>query len=147
SLYPVLFLALLSTLGCDEDIEILSADQAATHGDVEFRMGKYSIQYLELSDEQGETFSYPDPVLVVPLTITNRGDDKINYQPAHNARQMSESETPLLYPSPPVTEDGIDWESFKRRPITGVNLGRGKLESQIQSPKSLAPGEEITDIY
>lgn len=147
-LLPLALVGMVATLGCKEEPMLVSASEAAVYGGVEFRLGQYSIQYLELSDESGQTYSYPDPVFVVPLTVANRGEDSIEYRPVHGVGQMSEATTPLLYPAPVVGEDGkVDWATFTRRPISGVNIERGRLAGQQRQARTLQPGDEVTDLY
>lgn len=145
-LLPAL-VGMVAALGCKEEPSLISASQPAIYGGVEFHLGQYSIQYLELSDEGGQTYAYPDPVLVIPLTVTNRGDDGIEYQPAHGGAAMSEGSTPLLYPAPVAGDDGVDWANFKKRPISGVNLERGRVAGQLRQTVTLQPGEDVTDLY
>jgi hypothetical protein len=132
-------------VGCEEKPEIFPADQPALYGGVEFELGRYTIRYLELADEDGQTYEYPKPVLVVPLTIRNRGEAELAYNPTHRSQQMSEAETPLLFPGP--TTEEVDWKEFSRRPIPGVVIERGQLEGQLTRAVSLAPGDEVTDLF
>ncbi len=145
-IFPVSLLALVALflIGCDEKPQVFPADQPALYQGVEFELGTYTIRYLELTDD-GQTYEYPDPVLVVPLTIRNRGESELAYNPTHRNQEMSEASTPLLMPG--VAGDEIDWEAFSRRPIPGVVVERGTVEGQRQRSANLAPGEELTDLF
>ena len=143
---PVAILALgaVVLVGCEQNPEVFPADQAALHGGMEFELGRYTIRYLELTDE-GQTFEYPNPVLVMPLTIRNRGESEFAYNPTHRNTQMSEATTPMLFPAP--TGDEIDWANLARQPVPGVVIERGDVPGQLQRGQTLAPGEELTDLF
>ena len=138
-------IALVGIFGCDEAPELHRADQPATYGGVEVTLGDYSIRYLELTDESGETYEYPDPVLVLPVTLTNKGEDELVYNPTHGTQQMSEASTPLLFPAPSTPE--IVLKELTRQPITGVYLERGQVDDQVQRSTTLASGESLTDVF
>lgn len=136
-----LTLAALST-GCEKPV-VAEAGAPAVAGGLQFEVGSYDVRYLELT-EGDETFEYPQPVLIIPLTITNQGEDAFNYNPSHNAPQMNEASTPLLYPDP-GPEATLPPES--KTPINGVLLSRGQLSGQITQAKSLAKGDSVKDLY
>lgn len=135
--------ALLSLTACEEAVTIGPANQAQTVGGVTFEPGEYGARYLEL-DVQGTTIEYPRPVLTVPVTITNGGEDNVVYSPSHSSQQMTEGSTPLLYPAPPAE---TPLEEFSKAPISGVYLDKGTLPGQVTATTTLAPGESISDIF
>ena len=61
--------------GCEKPV-IAAADAPAVAGGVEFKLGSYELRYLELTAGD-ETFEYPSPVLIIPVTITNNGDEPL----------------------------------------------------------------------
>lgn len=139
-------LAMLSLLGaCEEGPTLQPGNQPVTHGEIEFEIGTYEIRYLELSDESGETFEYPDPVLVFPVVMTNKGTAPFEYRPTHSGQQISEATTPLMYPAP--TDPEASFRQNVRSPLNGVYLQWGSLAGQITAPTTIAAGESITDLF
>ena len=67
--------------GCEKPV-IAAADAPAVAGGVEFKLGSYELRYLELTAGD-ETFEYPSPVLIIPVTITNNGENELTYTPTH----------------------------------------------------------------
>lgn len=143
----VAILCLLFALsGCEDDPEIHDADTPALAGDVQFEFQDHELRYLELTDENGETLEYPDPVLAIELQITNVGEDDYVYDPPHDARQMSEADTPMLYDyQAPDDPEAMEWEEFSPDPIPGVELQEGDWERQIDQSRTLGPEESLTD--
>ncbi|TXD41699.1 hypothetical protein FRC96_03755 [Lujinxingia vulgaris] len=135
--------AIVSLTACEEAVTIGPANQAQTVGGVTFEPGPYSARYLEL-DDQGSTIEYPRPVLTIPVTVTNAGEDNVVYSPSHASQQMTEGSTPLLYPAPPAETPLAE---FSKAPISGVYLDRGSLPGQVTTTTTLAPGESISDIF
>ena len=128
-------------VACDKPV-VGQAGQPVATGGMEFSVGELDVRYLELSSG-GETFEYPKPVLLVPLTITNKGQDAKPYVPTHDAPQMSEASTPLLY-ADPGPEAKLPPAS--KTPIPGALLKRGALPGQRTEAATLAPGESLTDL-
>lgn len=129
--------------GCEKPV-IAAADAPAVAGGVEFTLGSYELRYLELTDGD-ETFEYPSPVLIIPVTITNNGENELTYTPTHSAQQMNEGSTPLLYRAPTGEEAKLPPE--QKTPINGVIISRGSVPKQITKPQTLAKGDSITDVY
>lgn len=134
-----------ATLGCEDEPQVFSGDESAVYGGMQFEVHDYQIHYLELMDDQGQTIEYPDPVLAVGITMTNVGEEAVEYDPTHDSRDLAESRTPLLYPGPDTAE--IDWENFSPRHLGGVQLQEGVWEQQQQERTSLAPGDSLSDYY
>ncbi|RAL20597.1 hypothetical protein DL240_16330 [Lujinxingia litoralis] len=135
--------ALLGLTACEEPVTIGPGAQPQTIGGVTFAPGEYGARYLEL-DHQGQTVEYPRPVLTIPVTITNAGEDNVVYSPSHASQQMTEGSTPLLYPAPPAETPLAE---FSKAPINGVYLDRGTLPGQVTATTTLAPGESLSDIF
>ena len=133
---------LLGALGCEKPV-VASAGEAAVAGGVEFTVGQVELRYLELTEGE-EVFEYPSPVLLVPVTMTNQGEKELSYSPAHAATQMNEGSTPLLYRAP-GPEAALPPE--QKATVNGVIISRGKVPGQLSSPKTLAKGESLTDVY
>jgi hypothetical protein len=133
--------AVVTLAACDKPV-VGQAGAGVVAGGVEFVVKPYEVRMLELTVD-GQTLSYPTPVLVIPISITNKGQDDFIYTPTHAAPQTSESATPLLYkdpgadqPLPPPT----------KVPVPGVLLAKGSLEGQQTLPKVLKPGESVEDL-
>ena len=129
--------------GCEKPV-VATADAPAVAGGVEFKLGAYELRYLELT-EGDETFEYPSPVLIIPVTITNNGEDEVAYTPTHSAQQMNEGSTPLLYRAPSGEEAKLPPE--QKTPVNGVVISRGNVPKQLTKPQTLAKGDSITDLY
>lgn len=126
---------------CESPV-VVDAGQTATIGGVDLSVGTYEVRHVELHVGD-DTVEYADPILIIPITITNKGEDAITYSPTHNAQTMTESSTPLLYPDPGA---GADLPPATKVPIAGVTLAKGALEGQINASTSIAPGESLTDL-
>lgn len=131
----------LALAGCEKP-PVGQAGQPVAAGGMEFSVGEYDVRYLQLS-EGGETFEYPRPVLIIPVTITNKGQDARPYSPTHEAAQMTEASTPLLY-ADPGPEAKLPPES--KTPIAGAIIKKGQLAGQITEPTSIAAGASVTDL-
>lgn len=129
-------------VACDKPT-VGQAGQPVASGGMEFSVGDYDVRYLQLS-AHGETYEYPRPVLVIPVTITNKGPDARPYAPTHDAAQMSEASTPLLY-ADPGPEAKLPPES--KSPISGAVIKKGELEGQIKEPTTIEPNASITDLF
>ncbi len=148
-LQRILFISLIAlmvpAIGCDEEPPVASPGAPATAGDIRFELEDYHIRYLELLDEDGQTLEYDDPVLAIEIRLTNVGEDPFNYSPTHHVRELAKNRTPMLMQDPGGPE--IDWETFIPQPISGVELGAGQWDRQIQDPETIAPGDDLTDTY
>jgi len=131
----------LAMTGCEKP-PVGQAGQPVAAGGMEFSVGEYDVRYLQLS-QGGETFEYPRPVLVIPVTITNKGQDAHPYSPTHEAAQMTEASTPLLY-ADPGPEAKLPPES--KTPIAGAIIKKGQLAGQLTEPTSIAAGASVTDL-
>ena len=123
---------------CESPV-VVDAGQTASIGGADLSMGTYELRHVELHVGD-DTVEYADPVLIIPITITNKGEDPLTYSPTHTAQAMTESTTPLLYPDP-----GGDLPPATKTPIPGVTLAKGQLEGQLEAATQIAPGESITD--
>ena len=148
-LQRILILSLLAllatTLGCDEEPPVASPGAPATAGDIRFELADYHIRYLELTDEDGQTLEYDDPVLAIEINLTNVGEDPFNYSPTHHVRELAKDRTPMLMQDPGGPE--VDWDTFVPDPIAGVELGAGQWDRQLQDPETLGPGDSLSDTY
>ena len=136
----------IAAIGCDEQPEIVSSNVTASAGAMEFDYDGHHLRYLELTDDDGATLEYPEPVLAIDVTVTNVGEDEFVYTPRHDARDKDQAEHPMLYDAPATAE--IDWAEFSPQPVTdGARLRQGHWEQQQLDSVSLAPGEELTDTY
>ena len=138
-------LLLVLQFGCEETPQIHSADQPVAQGGIQFELTDYEVHYLEITGPQGETLEYPDPVLAIGVRMTNAGEDPFTYGPTHDAREMSEARTPLLFPAPDTPE--VDWDNFAPRYISGVQLEDGTWERQIHDQTTLNPGDTVEDFF
>ena len=136
-------LAALSLAASCEEATVVPLGETATVGGMTFRVPDYDVRFIELNVD-GKHYEYPRPVLTVPLTIKNVGQQPFVYNPTHQAPQMNEAVTPLLYsdpgpqaPLPPASKS----------PINGVFLQKGQLAGQILENRTLKPGEELRDIF
>ncbi len=123
---------------CESPV-VVDAGQTASIGGADLSMGTYELRHVELHVGE-DTVEYADPVLIIPITVTNTGEDPLPYSPTHTAQAMTESSTPLLYPDP-----GGDLPPATKTPIPGVTLAKGKLEGQVEATTQIAPGESLTD--
>ena len=128
--------------GCEKP-QVTSLGTPATAGGVTLTVGEYDIRIMELH-EGDETFGYPLPMLVIPVTIKNEGPDAFTYVPSHQTQQMSEATTPLLY-ADPGPEAELPPES--KVPINGVFLERGAPNDQVKTATAIPAGESITDLF
>jgi hypothetical protein len=128
--------------GCKQPV-VAEAGKPAVAGGIEFSVGDYEARFLELN-ENGETFEYPRPVLVLPVTMKNVGESNFVYNPTHSSQQMSEASTPLLYLDPGAE---ADLPPASKTPINGVFLEKGTLEGQITESTTIAAGSAVTDLF
>ncbi len=136
----------LAVVGCDEEPVIQPSDSPATVGDIEFQFEDYEVRYLELTGDDGETIEYPEPVLAVSVSVTNVGEDEFVYRPTHDALEMNEAQTPMLYEGPETPE--VELEEFTpAQTFVGVRLEAGEWDRQQQDSVNLAAGESVTDTY
>jgi hypothetical protein len=133
--------AVVTLVGCEKPV-IGQAGASVEAGGVAFTVNAYDVRMLELTAD-GETFAYPTPVLVIPVTITNKGQDDLNYSPTHTSPQMSETATPLLYKDPGA-EAKLPPES--KATVQSVILSKGALAGQQVLAKVLKPGESVEDL-
>ncbi|MBA2663163.1 MAG: DUF4352 domain-containing protein [Bradymonadaceae bacterium] len=141
--YVLTVLALLAALPACEKPLIAAAGESVTVGGINFQVQEYSVRYLELSGE-GNTYEYPRPVLVIPVSIKNSGEGDFVYNPTYNAQQMTEAATPLLYPDPGAE---VDLATAQKAPINGVFLQKGVMKEQITERRTLKAGESINDVF
>ncbi len=127
--------------GCDEPV--VAQSSSATVGGVKFSLGDYEIRYLEV-DDGGNTYEYPQPALVMPITVENTGKDDFTYNPTHSTQQMAEAQTPLLYLDPGAEAD-LPPES--KTLINGVYLEKGRLDGQATESTTLKSGDKLTDLF
>lgn len=137
---PVLIGLLLLPSACQQPV-VSDASAPAKIGGVELALGKAEVRYIELT-AGAEVIQYPDPVLVVPLTVTNSGPDAFTYTPTHGLPQMSEATTPLLY-ADPGPEASLPPEN--KAPIPSVVLKKGQMPGQMTQAKLLQAGEKVQD--
>lgn len=140
----VLVLAtLLAMIGFGCDKPIVAESSTATVGGMKMSLGEYELRYLEVSDGEN-TYEYPQPALVIPITLENVGDGDFTYNPTHATQQMAEAQTPLLYRDPgPEADLPPDSKSL----INGVYLQKGSLEGQVTSNTTIGAGESLTDLF
>lgn len=125
---------------CDKP-QVGSASAPLTAGGVEFKVGDYDVQYLEIADG-ANTYEYPRPVLVIPISLKNVGEGSLVYTPSHNSSQMTEAATPLLYLDPGA-DAKLPPES--KSIIPGVSLAKGQLAGQA-STTTLDKGQSVDDL-
>lgn len=138
----VLTLVFAATLfGCEKP-QVGAMGKAQAVGGMEFTVSGYDVRYLEINDGDN-TYEYPRPVLTIPLRITNVGENDFIYSPSHNAPQMTEAATPLLYLDPGADEK-LPPES--KNLIPGVVLDKGSVEGQINAATTLSKGQSVDDV-
>lgn len=125
------------------DSPVVAKGSTAQVGGIKFTLGEYEIRYLEV-DEGDDTYEYPQPALVMPITLENVGKDDFTYNPTHSTQQMAEAQTPLLYLDPGPEAD-LPPES--KTLINGVYLQKGKLEGQLTKNSTIKKGEKLTDLF
>ena len=76
--------ASVALIGCGEQPEIANAGEAVAVGGMTFALGDHTARFLELV-EGSQTYEYPRPVLVIPVTITNSGEGDFAYHPTHSS--------------------------------------------------------------
>ncbi len=140
----MLFVALVAfaLTGCKQPV-IAESGKPATAGGIEFSLGEYEVRFLELT-EGAETFEYPRPVLVLPVTMKNVGEGNFVYNPTHSSQQMSEAATPLLYLDPGAE---AELPPASKTPVAGVFLEKGQLDGQITQSTTIAAGSSVTDLF
>ena len=137
------FLGLVLTGAACEQPVVSQMGQPATVGGVEFQVSGFQVRYLELVDD-GKTFEYPEPVLTIPVQVTNKGKKPLTYSPTHRSQQMSEATTPLLYTDPGKE---ADVPPASKQTINGVFLEEGELPGQITQSTTVEPGKSVKDIF
>lgn len=143
ALYAFLACAsILALSGCGEKPVVSTAGQTATAGGVEFQVGTYDIKYVQLN-EGAKTFEYPKAVMIVPITITNKGKQALPYAPSHKATNANEASTPLLY-ADPGPEQTLPPAS--KTPIPGIVFKKGTLAGQQTESATIAAGESLKDL-
>lgn len=135
--------ASLALIGCGEKPVIAHAGEEVAVGGITFALGNYTARYLELVDG-AQIREYPRPVLIIPVTITNSGEDEFAYNPTHSSQQMSEATTPVLFPDPGPE---ADLSEVTRVPINGVFLQHGNPPEQITERLNLAVGQSVSDVF
>ncbi len=143
-MYKVFIFVLVSTaLTACKEPQVTELGSPIVEGGMTFTVQDYDVRIIEVN-EDNKTFGYARPVLAIPVGIKNTGDEPFSYVPTHKTQQMNETSTPLLYEDPGL-EASLPPES--KTPVPGVYLERGALKSQIISPKTIAPGDSITDTF
>lgn len=133
---------LLGLVACEKPV-VVSSGTPAVAGQMKFELGEYSVEKLELH-EGDENYAYDQAVLAIPVTITNQGEKPYTYSPTHNAPQMNEGSTPLLYVDPGAE---ADMPPAQKQALQGVLLTKGSFPKQITEPQALGKGESLTDYY
>lgn len=133
--------AVVTLIGCEKPV-VGQAGAGVISGGVEFKINDYDVRTLELTAD-GEPLTYPTPVLVIPVTITNKGQDDFTYLPTHASPQMSEASTPLLYKDPGA-EAALP--PATKATVPSVSLAKGVLDGQQTLAKVLKPGETLEDL-
>ena len=110
-------------IACEKPV-VMPVGQQAKVGGVSFDVGQYDVRFLELH-EGSQTIEYTQPVLAIPITVTNTGEGPIQYSPSHSVTQMSEGAPPLLYPAPPSAETPLP--PATKQPINGVIVPKGQV--------------------
>lgn len=139
---PFVAAALLFATGCEKPT--IAQGKKASVGGVEFEIGEFEIRYLEIADTSN-TYEYPQPALVIPLTVKNVGDGDFTYTSTHSTQQQSEAQTPLLYLAP-TGENADDLPPETKAMIKGVYLEKGTLEGQVTKNQTLGKGESLSDL-
>lgn len=134
--------ALLCLSACGEKPVVATAGTQAVAGGVAFDVGAYDVLYPELHDGTA-TYQYAQPVMVIPITLTNTTKKAVPYSPTHQAASMSEATTPLLYPDPGAE---VELPPQSKIAIPGVILKEGTMPGQLTTPQSIAPGASIKDV-
>ena len=133
---------LLGLMACEKPVGVSVGTPAVT-GQMQFELGEYSVEKLELHEGE-ESYAYDQAVLAIPVTITNQGEKPYTYSPTHNAPQMNEGSTPLLYVDPGAE---ADLPPSQKQALQGVLLTKGSFPKQITEPQALGKGESLTDYY
>ncbi|MEM1348722.1 MAG: hypothetical protein AAGI01_09220 [Myxococcota bacterium] len=120
---------------------VSSAQVPTKVNELTYKVGGYEVRYLELQDGQ-DTIEFPEPVLIVPIQITNNGAQALTYAPTHAIPEKKEATTPLLYKDP----GGGELPPASKEIVSSVQLGRGTLSGQLTEPKSIGPGETASDL-
>ena len=131
----------LAAIGCDKPT--IAEGSTAQVGGIEFALGDLQTRYLEVTDGTN-TYEYPQPALVIPVTLKNLGPGDFSYSPSSSTQQMTEAQTPLLYADPGPEAD-LPPES--KTLINGVYLEKGALEGQVRTGTTIAEGESLTDLF
>lgn len=140
SAFMALMLA-VTLAGCEKPL-VGAVGAAQTVGGMEFNVTSYDVRYLEINDGD-QTYEYPRPVLTIPISIKNVGEGDFIYSPSHNAAQMTEAATPLLYLDPGA-EATLPPEN--KNLIPGVVLDKGTVAGQVVSATTLAKGQSVDDV-
>lgn len=133
---------ILLAVGCEKPT--VAEGSTATVGGVEFTIGDYQIRYLEVTDSS-DTYEYPQPALVIPITATNVGEGSYTYTPSHTTQQMSEAQTPLLYHAP-TGEKADELPPANKTMINGVFLAKGTVDGQLTKNETVNKGESVSDL-
>lgn len=138
---PVILALCVGLVSACDKPQVGSAGTPITAGGVEFSVGDYDVRYLEISEGE-QTFEYPRPVLILPITVKNVGEGSLVYSPNHSSQQMTETTTPLLYLDPGA-DATLPPES--KSLINGVVLEKGTPVGQAGST-TLEKGQSVDDI-
>lgn len=126
--------------GCEKPV--VATGNTASAGGIEFSVADYEVRYLEVSDGSN-TYEYPQPALVIPVTLKNVGEGDFTYSPTHATQQMSEAQTPLLYVAPGADED---LPPQNKTMINGVFLSKGTVAGQVTKNQTIKKGDSLTDL-
>ena len=135
-------LLLSGLMACEKPVVVPAGTPAVT-GEMKFELGEYTVEKLELHEGE-ENYAYDQAVLAIPVTITNQGEKPYTYSPTHNAPQMNEGSTPLLYVDPGAE---ADMPPAQKQALQGVLLTKGSFPKQVNEPQALGKGESLTDYY
>ncbi len=133
---------LLGLVACEKPV-VVTAGSPAVAGGMQFELGDYSVEKLEIH-EGDDSYAYDRAVLILPVTITNKGKKPYTYTPTHNSPQMNEGSTPLVYANPGAE---AELPPAQKQALQGVMLSKGAFSKQLDEPKVINAGESVTDYY
>ncbi len=133
---------LLLAVACEKPI--VAQGNTATVGGIEFTVAEHEVRYLEVA-ENDNTYEYPQPAVLIGVTLKNVGEGSFTYSPTHSTQQSSEAQTPMLYHAP-TGEDADDLPPKSKKLINGVMLSKGSLGGQITKSETIEKGASISDV-
>lgn len=110
--------------------KVYAVGQTIEHGDAKLTVQAPEVTYVKTTDTaQGEGYS-SKPLLKIPFTLENAGEQSMIYEPTH--RDLT---------GPPAVSLYSAKDAYKRVRFSATTTAEG----QVTETKTLKPGEKVTD--